>query len=79
VSSHADESRIWNLTVHLKSKHDGLGKPVDFSKTREDQYESQKVWKPKRPIESTATNAEVLSQEDQYFTADSTEKLFYNL
>jgi hypothetical protein len=32
--------------------------------------------KPKRPIESTATNAEILSQEDQYFTADSTEKLF---
>jgi hypothetical protein len=31
-------SRNWNLKIHIKRKHQGLGQPVDLSKIMEDQY-----------------------------------------
>jgi hypothetical protein len=38
-------SRKWVLKFHLKTKHNGLGRPVDFSKTREDQYETETAYR----------------------------------
>jgi hypothetical protein len=65
--------RKWNLKVHLKRKHDGLGQPAYMSKTKEGQHGSisgllnqQQQQPPQRSSESGKP----------FLTADLAEKLF---
>jgi hypothetical protein len=59
--------------VHLKSKHEELGQPVGLSKTKEGQYGNRNglLNQQQQPLLHSSDSGR------PYFTADSTEKLFF--